>query len=145
MSARAPVVIRQPLLIRIYIAVFGVVWLSFVGTFAIASLSFVAIVPFAMFAFGAVFITRMFRVAVVADDNGILVRNNFRTRRYAWSEVEGFRAGPSARGLPFVKAIYVLLRDHSVLELDVTVRLWMWPGAADKLAAYTAELQRFVG
>ncbi len=56
----------------------------------------------------------------VADDSGLLVRNFFRSWRFKWAEVEDFRLGTPPMGMPFGRAIHVLLRNGEVIAVDIT-------------------------
>lgn len=120
-----PVEIRPPVSARVYVAVFMVFWcgsLAVFGARAIARgvMPTLAVLPL-MLAFGVAVGYRLFRLGVVARGDVLEVRNNFRSRTVARKDVEGFRVGsPSAAGFSSGQVIYVLLRDDSVLSLDVT-------------------------
>jgi hypothetical protein len=113
------VVIRQPAAMRLYVLGFGIVWCGFLVTFLLDTGS---PLPVLMLAFGATIVYRTVRLGVFADVDGLRVRNNFSTKRFAWSEVEDFRLGPPSMGLPVGKVIHVLLRDGTIMALDVTTR-----------------------
>jgi len=64
---------------------------------------------------------RMLRASVVLDHDELLVRNFLRTRRLPRGEVEGFRSG-SYGVMSFSRCVFALLRDGTVMALDVTIR-----------------------
>jgi apolipoprotein N-acyltransferase len=136
--------IRQPLALRIYIAAFGVFWCGILVTGLIATGAGIAVFAVPMLAFGMTLCFRLFRLGVDADAAGLMVRNNFRTKRFTWDEIEGFRIGSPQMGMPFGKVIHTLLRDGEIFTLDVTMRPWMIPGARHKLDSYLASLRAWV-
>lgn len=141
-----PLRIHQPIAVRVYIGIFGVVWCGFVAA------GFVSLAPhpdslilFGMFAFGATLTYRLFRLEAVADDSGLLVRNYYRTRTYKWPEVEDFRLGSPTMGLPIGKVIHVLLANGEIMTLDVTMRPWLLRRGKQKLDGYLRQLRAWVG
>ena len=140
-----PLRIGQPILLRVYIGAFGVVWCGLVAA------GFLDLVPrpeslllLGMFAFGASLTYRMFRLEVVADPSGLLIRNYYRTRRYDWSEVEDFRVGGPMLGMPFGQVIHALLVNGEVVTLDVTMRPWAFGRGAVR-ERYLRQLREWVG
>lgn len=91
---------------------------------AIAHGSAAVVVPVLMFGVGSTMGYRLFRLSVVADGETLVVRNNLRTHLLQRNQVEGFRSGtPSgSHGLPIGQVIYVLLRDSTLMSLDVTTQ-----------------------
>lgn len=74
-----------------------------------------------MLAFGASLGYRMLRMGVTASGDVLIVRNQWQTRTLARRDIEGFRTGSAgAASFPGSRAVVVLLRDDSVLPLDVT-------------------------
>lgn len=117
---------RQPVASRAYVVGFAVLWCGLLGAAVVAGAvagSPAAVLPLLMLAFGAGLTYRLFRVGVLADESGLMVRNYFGTRRYRWSDAEDFRIGKPTN-LPFGNAIFVQLRDGGVATLDVSMRPW---------------------
>ncbi len=139
-----PVSIRLPLPMRVYVGVFAVVWLSGVGRGLVDVFPRPeTLVLVVMLAFGATLVYRNLRLDVVANADGLLVRNHFRTRRYGWHEVEDFRLGSPGFGLPFGKVLYALLATGDVTTLDVTMRWGLTASSRKNIAAYLDALRRW--
>jgi hypothetical protein len=113
------IVIRNPNVSRSTIVGFGTFWcvglLAFVVGLAIVG-SPTVIVPIVILAFGVVLMYRMWRLAVVAHDDQLVIFNYSRTYRLPRSEIEAFRRGVEQ----FERAGYVHLVDGKTLRLDVT-------------------------
>jgi hypothetical protein len=120
---RQPVVIRTPLLLRMYVIGFMAFWVGAVFSFPIASPSDALLVT-VMVAFGVAFASRMAMVKLQVDESGLLVRNLVRTWRFDRAEVEDFRLGRDAMGLPFGQVIHVLLRNGEVVTADASWASW---------------------
>jgi hypothetical protein len=56
------------------------------------------------------------RLAMVADDSGLLIRNFIRTHHIAWDDIADFRIGEPRR------SIHVLCHDGLMINVDVTRR-----------------------
>ena len=131
----APVRVQHPAVIRAYSAIFGLFWCGFVVVALVATIINLrpeALLLVVMLAFGATITYRTFRMEVVADVDGLLVRNYFRTKRFRWGEVEAFRLGSPTMGMPVGKTIYALLKDGELISLDVTMRLGLLPSTRRK-------------
>lgn len=109
---------------RVYVAVFNTIWCGVLvsagvrGAFA-GSVATLIIVP--MLGLGAASGYRMFRLGVRAEHDNLTVRNNWSTRTLTRADIEGFRTGGLGRGgLPGSQAVQLLLRDATILPLDVT-------------------------
>ncbi|HEX2274138.1 MAG TPA: PH domain-containing protein [Acidimicrobiales bacterium] len=76
-------------------------------------------VGLAMLAWGGFFIGRMSRLAVIAEEQELVVRNLFRTHHIPRSAIEGFRIGNPPPMMPFGKTIHVLVRDEAIVTADV--------------------------
>ena len=139
----APVEIRQPRIVRIYLIGFSIVWCGFLVVIIALTHSGASVVPALMLVFGALLFSRLLRLGVVADDTGLLVRNNYRTKHYAWSDVEGFRVG-GAMGGAWGKGIYVLLRNGEVVVLEATRRVAGLGRGAERLDGYLAALRAWL-
>jgi hypothetical protein len=133
--------IKPPTAQRVYIVAFGIFWCGFLTVTLVSAHSAASIVPLLMIAFGGTFFYRMYRLAVIADETGLLVRNNFRTKHLDRSEVEDFRVGRATMGLPFGKMIHVLLRNGEIMTLDVTMRPWFFGSGPAKLESYLKALR----
>jgi len=114
-----PVEIRQPLVLRVYIACFSLLWVGLLLWDVITSPSD-APIAILMIAFGVALGVRIETLKLVADDSGLLVRNFFRTWRFGWAEVEDFRLGRPMMGMPFGQVIHVLLRNGEVVTADIS-------------------------
>ncbi|HEU0101736.1 MAG TPA: hypothetical protein VFR07_05390 [Mycobacteriales bacterium] len=137
--------IRSPLAARIYVGVFCTLWCSLVvyggvrGALA-GSVQTLVLVP--MFAAGATVGYRLFWLGVRTEHDTMTVRNNFRTRTLSRADIEGFRTGSLRAGsLPGSEAVHVLLRDESLLALDVTVSAFPLPGSRKRLQERLQQLQ----
>ena len=64
------------------------------------------------------FYARMWGLGVFSDGEELTIRNTARTHRASRSNIEGFRVG-AAPGAVVGKAVHLLLRDGSVVTLDV--------------------------
>jgi hypothetical protein len=119
----AAVVIRSPLLLRVYMIGFMVFWVGALLSFPIASPSDALLVT-VMVAFGVGFMSRMAMVKLQVDESGVVVRNFIRTWRFDGSEIEDFRLGRAAMGQLFGQVIHVLLRNGEVVTADVSWASW---------------------
>lgn len=72
------------------------------------------------------------------------MRNHYRTRRYSWDEVEGFRVGTPTMGMPVGKVVHALLADGSIIALDVTMRPWLLSKSKAKLDRHLEALRAWV-
>jgi len=127
-AAGRPYVIRPPLAARAYIVVFMCIWCGFVLAGLIAAIvnaSPAVVILLLMLSFGLTFGYRLFRLSVTLYPQGLLVRNIYRTRHVARADIEGFRQGAESMQ-PFTRTIYVMLRDGSVLPLDVAGRRFVF-------------------
>jgi hypothetical protein len=125
---RKSAVIRPSIAFRVCFVVFMCVWCGFTLTALIAAAlsgSPATVVPFLMLAFGLTFGYRMVRMSVTLDPQALTVRNIYRTRRIAQGDIQGFRHGPMSEN-PFTRTIYVMLRDGTVLPLDVAGRAYFF-------------------
>jgi hypothetical protein len=120
---RQPVVIRTPLLLRVYVIGFMVFWVGALLSFPIASPSDALLVT-VMVAFGVGFMSRMAMVKLQVDESGVVVRNFIRTWRFDESEIEDFRFSRAAVGQLFGQVIHVLLRNGEVVTADASWASW---------------------
>lgn len=148
-EARPELTIRQPIGIRIYGLVFGLVWCglllaAIVGTASSSEPG--SVVPLAaMLAFGVTICWRTSTTSVKAEAAGLLVRNYFSTKRFAWSEVEDFRVGGPMFGLPIGRVVHLLLRNREVVTLDATMRSWLLGGSRQRLDSWVEDLRGRAG
>jgi hypothetical protein len=138
------VVIRQPAALRVYLCGFGLVWFGFLVAIGIRRGGASALVAGFMLLLGGTLFYRMLRLSVVADEAGLLVHNNSRTKRYPWTEVEDFRVGAPGMAMAIGKTVHVLLRDGTIVTLDVTTRPWFSKRAKAKLETYLAGLRAWL-
>lgn len=115
--------IRTPLLLRVYVIGFMVFWVGALLSFPTASASDALLVAVGV-AFGVAFASRMAMVNLQVDESGVLVRNFVRTWRFDRTEIEDFRLGRDAMGLPFGQVIHVLIRNGEVVTADASWASW---------------------
>lgn len=120
---RQAIEIRQPAAVRIYVVAFTVFSVAVLVWGGIPSPVDALILVF-MAAFIVALAARIQMLKLVADDSGLLVRNFFRSWRFKWAEVEDFRLGTPPMGMPFGRAIHVLLRNGEVIAVDVSASNW---------------------
>jgi len=141
--------IRPPRLVRAYGAIFTVLWCGGVAAFAFAAArrhSPAVVIGVLMFIAGAALGYRLFRLGVTADGDALTVRNNTRTRVLARRDIEGFRIGSPGTGrLPTSRAVLVLLRDDTVLTLDVTAALPLGNRGRRRVEEQLEQLRRWLG
>lgn len=142
---RQPVEIRHPAAIRIYVVALIVFW---VGALVWGGLPAPFDVPILVFmgTLGVALAARIRMLELVADDSGLLVRNFFRSWRFKWAEVEDFRLGTPPMGMPFGRAIHVLLRNGEVIAVDITASNWglLFGGRKAKLAQLLKRLREWL-
>lgn len=131
--------LRPPKALRVYGWVFGAVWLTFASVSVVAAAldGTWGFVPFALafVSVGGFLIVRMNRVAVIAEPDGLTIRNDYRTRRFARHEVEGFRVGPPAMA-PLGRTVHVLTAD-TVVSADALMIAGLLPRGRRRLDAQT--------
>jgi hypothetical protein len=142
-----PIEIRPPPVLRLYVVIFMTIWCG--GVLAVLVLAVregdaAAVIPALMFVFGAGLGFRLFRLGVTAEGETLVIRNNLRTARIRRDEIEGFRLSSPA-AIPFGRVIYALLRDESILRLDVTVRPAVTARGRAKMADWLAQLRAWQG
>ena len=137
--------LRPPKVLRIYGWAFGGLWLTAASTSVIAGIintspaTLAFAVPFV--AIGGFLIVRMNRVAVIADADQLVIRNYYRTRRFARGDVEGFRTGPPAMA-PFGRTVHVLAAD-TVIAADALMIAGLLPRGRRRLEKQLAQLRRW--
>ncbi|MFN8022874.1 MAG: PH domain-containing protein [Acidimicrobiales bacterium] len=122
-----PIVIRPPLVSRVYVSLFGVLWLA-IAVFTLVSALDHGTLPGAaislgLLAAGGFVILSNITLRVVADGDELRVRNLFRDERYARSQIERFvehhtPAMPKSMG----GMIAVVLRDGRLVDMRATSR-----------------------
>lgn len=121
---RPYVMIRQPVFLRGYSFAFGALWFALL-TYAVvrgaAHGSGAMFVLLFMLVVGLLVPYRMARMSVIGDGDSLTVRNRWLTKHLRSSDIEGFRLGRSAYGMPGVSVIHALLADGTILTLDVTM------------------------
>jgi hypothetical protein len=119
-------VIRYPLWTRIYMVVLLPAFLILPIT-AIASDPEVASFAFALF-FGAICLNLAnwyLRPRLIADANGLHIRNPFATYEYMWSAVDSLELRKGGPGFnPFGKTMVATARDGSAVWINATWRVW---------------------
>ena len=138
--------IRPPRLARVYVAVFGVAWCGGVGfgfVDALVHRSAAAVIPAVMLAFGVTLTSRLLLIGAITEDDSLIVRNHFVTRRLARSDIEEFRIGRVANQ-PINETIHILLRDRRILTIEAAV----WPRftrrGKQRLAQWQADLEMWL-
>ena len=116
------VTIRPPLLIRLYVGAFLVVWLGAVGwTSFIRHHGSSIVVGVLLVAIGVTMGYRLARSGITsAPDGTLVVRNSLGTRRLAASDIEDFRLGHDGGTRIGNHGIQALLRDGTTYSFDVT-------------------------
>ena len=135
--------IRLPAWLRVYSAVFGVVWCGIVGSAAIALAvggHLAALVPAAMLVIGGLIGYRTFRLSVQAHADELVVRNSLRSLTLRRNDIEEFRIGGPAS---FGKSIHVLLVDGDLLPLEVTTTLGLLGRGRARQQEQLRSLQRW--
>ncbi len=139
-------VIRPPLAVRVYVVAFVGIWCGIVSAGLIAAAAHgspAVVILLLMLAFGLTFGYRIFRLSVTLRPQELLVRNLYRTRRIVRADVEGFRQGAMSQQ-PFTRTIYVLLRDGTVVPLDVAGRPYFFGRGKTLLEDRMQLLQRWL-
>jgi hypothetical protein len=147
MSVGEPLLtIRPPRLALLWVAGFGLFWISTVVWFLVGALrgdssaGAAVVVPVVMLLLGGTIIARMLRVGVWAYADELVVRGALRSRRIPRGEVEDFRVG-SAPGGQFGKTLLVLTRDGDTVPLEPVASLGRF--GRDTLADRREELRRW--
>lgn len=119
-SPQNEVMIRQPLVLRIYVIAFLIFWEGTLVRTLLLHARGGAIAFLVVFAaLGLAFGYRLFRIGVRSGPDGTLtVRNNVSTRVFTGPEIEAFRLGISGNRLG-EQSLQVLLRDGTVFRLDI--------------------------
>jgi hypothetical protein len=117
--------IQQPLALRIYAVLGACVCGVVAGVFIVSAVADgqpgVLLFLLVWLAFALTLLYRILRMSIELLPDELIVRNLFRTRRLARREVEGFRVG-SYGPMSFSRCVFALLRDGTMLTLDVTLR-----------------------
>ncbi len=129
--------IRPPWAARVYVAVFSSVWCAVVasaGVRAAVAGSVSALVILPMLCLGAALGYRLFRLEVRAERETLTIRNTWSTRTLTRADIEGFRTGVLTVGsLTGGQVVQVLMRDETVLPLDVTRSTFPLPRSRSRL------------
>ncbi len=129
--------IRPPLAGRLIGAALLLIWTVIMGAASIeifpAPLSWV---PVAACIAGVFMLVRLLMVSVETRDDELIVRNNFRTRRFAREDITRFRTA-HPMGTSWLEFLHVETADGSV-PIDV---LRSWTGAAARFAGEQAALE----
>lgn len=131
----------HPAISRVWVALFGVAWCSALGATVVATRSAASVIPLFMLVLGGALSWRLFTMCVVANADGLFVRNNVTSKHYSWDEVEGFRIG--AQNPPVMRTINVLLHNGEMRTLDATTRL-STSGNAKRLERWSVMLQAWL-
>ena len=123
----------------------GSLWCGGLIFFAISSRSSQGLVVLPMLAVGIAVFSRLFRIRVRADSEGLLVRNRGLTRRFSWDQVEDFRLGDLAQLGPMsATVIHVIPIEGNLARLDATSRLLVANQGQARLDDYLAALRSWV-
>lgn len=134
----------RPPLARIWIVGFSIFWCGFL---IVSSLPpdrdpVGLVVTAGMLVFGVGLGYRLLRLGASTEGDVLVIRNNFRTRRLARREIEAFRVGEVNAGLPIGRAIFVLLTDESVVQIDGAMSLG--PLGGGRLDRTLSDLRRWL-
>jgi hypothetical protein len=140
---------RLSLAYRVYLVAFMCVWCSFLlaGLISAAiNAPLAVLIPLVMLVFGLGFTYRIFRASVTLGSEALLVRNFSQARRIPRTDIEGFRLGAVSQWRSRqTQTIYVLLRDGTVLPLDVAGNGYAPTGGSARLASLMLSLQNWLG
>lgn len=91
----APVILQPSTARRLYAGVFGVAFfILLVANATVARSIHLSVVPLVLVMVCCLGCVRLFRLAVIADERGLVVRNYLRSHRLAWTDVAEFRLEP---------------------------------------------------
>lgn len=139
-------VIRPPWPLRVYVAGFTGLWCALTISFAVTAAEhgkLAGVIPLLfILAVGVTFGVRLFRMSITLKSDELVIRNVLRTRRVQRRDVEGFRSG-AMTGQPIGRTIYALLRDGSVVPLDVAGRMYRFGRGRALLDERLALLERW--
>ena len=143
--------IRLPPLARAWVVGFMSVWCAVVVVAGVRGLtsdpSAGLLVLVLMLGVGMTMGYRMSRLGVVAEGDTLVVRNHWRTHRFPRSEVRDVQEVRVGSGVPWGRAVQVVLADRSAVSLDVTQTAMPWGGHArlqsqlQQLRAWTTSQQ----
>jgi len=143
-----PVDIRVPLGWRVYVSVFGLVWLALCGSFAVGAFSrgsATGIVPVIMLAFGGTLVVRTLTARASSDGKTLKVRNVLSTRTLERAQVDSVRVGrPTGNPIALGQVITVLDRQGGFVTIDASMRTAFTARGKDALATQQAELERWI-
>lgn len=117
-------VIRRPLALRVFIALFALVACGdvLIGlVIAVVNRSPAALVILLMLASFTALLYSSYRVSAEIRDGELLVRNRFRKHAIRREDIAGFHIGPTGWD-PFRESIHVSTNGGQVVELAVTRR-----------------------
>lgn len=119
------VVIRPTLALRLFTLAFAIVWFGFLAAGLVRALrdgrAVVIAVPILMMVGGVLIFRSNLRMRVIADAQGLRVRNFVREHRYPIGDVDRFvEHGPNGMPERLGALIAVLLTDGRMIDLRVT-------------------------
>jgi hypothetical protein len=124
MQVSEPLVLRQTLWIRIYIALVGVAMIAVLAVYWLNVSSAVGVaVGLIVTLYGAFVCYRVFALRMSTDGDTLFLRNYMSTRRIPRADIERFTVGRSAFGLPLGRTIFVNLTNERVVTVDASLRL----------------------
>jgi hypothetical protein len=137
-------VIHHPMVLRIYLAVFAVVWIAIlVGITATlaAHHNLLELVPTILLILFIMLAFRFLRVGVIAGGDELLVRNLYETRRIPRRSIRAFEVNASDRGRLRGRTVQAMLRDGGEVTLDVFTLVYMRQNGLARLERLLDELR----
>jgi hypothetical protein len=140
-----PVDLRVPLGWRLYVGVFGAVWLALCGTFAVQAFrdgSATGVVVLFMLLFGETLVVRTLRARATTSGSTLTVRNVLSTRRLERDQIESVRVGrPSGNPAQLGQVLTVLDRSGGTTTIDASMRTAFTAAGKEALAEQREALE----
>ena len=127
--------------LRLYIVVVGAIWIGILIQIVLDAESPARYLPLILILVGCLWFSRIFRLAVEVSPEGIVVGNLFRTIRYPWERIDGFRVQRGQFGSPLGRTVSLLLDGGDAITLDATMRSWAFTGGHQQVREMAARLQ----
>ncbi len=137
-SSPHPVHLRVPLGWRLYLGLFGVVWLALLSTFAVQAVrggqpGGVAVIV-VMFLVGEALVLRSVRARATTSGSTLTVHNVLSTRQLERAQVESVRVGrPTGNPARLGQVLTVLDRSGGLVTIDASMRTTFTAGGRQAL------------
>lgn len=145
-SPANPVDLRVPLGWRLYVGVFGLVWLALCATFAVQAVRggqvTGVVVVLAVLLFGETLVLRTVRARATTSGSTLTVRNVLSTRRLERAQIESVRVGrPTGNPVPLGQVLTVLDRSGGTVTIEASMRTSFTAGGRQALEEQRAALE----